>query len=319
MQNSSSILNVCLEAIWYREATIENCIRRYPEIAELGTLLRSAVAVRELPKVVLAPNSREKLRQQMLSRFDARPANKPALRGARQLRRWLRPVIAVIVTLVVIFSGSASLIHAASSAVPGDTLYGVKRAVEEFQLSLADGESRVAMLEQIANTRLDEVAILVARNASLPDPVLNDVSTSVTQALKAELDAGKRDSLLARAASVIDQAEQAGAINTVTGAKVITAISGKPSSDATFPPQKHTPEPTTLITTLTLNPTSTPSATLPNLSATPTISNSNGNGVKPTKNSPIKPTHRPTKIPNQNGNNGNNGGNGNGNNNGHGK
>jgi hypothetical protein len=309
MQNSSDVLNECLEAMWHRGVTIASCIQRYPEFTELGTLLRFAAALHELPKIALTTASKEKLRQQMLSRFDARPVNKPALRSNRQLIRWLRPAIAVAFTLIVIFSSGVSLIQAASSAIPGDTLYGVKRAVEDVQLSLADSQSRVGTLEAMANTRLNEITVLVSRRSVLPDPVLNDVSASVNQALNAEPNAEKKDDLLKKAADVMDQAEKAGSINTATEAKVMAAIKSNPS----FPTQE-TPGP---IATPTLTPTSTITPTPVDPSDTPTPSeDGDGKHSKPTKHSPIKPTRRPTKIPNQD--NGNNGNNGNGNKSGHG-
>src|SRR5437870_4364063 len=127
VQSYSDILDVCLQAFQSKSATIENCIVQYPDFRELGKLLHSATEVEALPKVNLAAASRIDLRERLLARYDALsvvksvPILKPHVQG------WLRLAIAACITLVILFSGSVSLIHAASLAIPGDKLYGLKR------------------------------------------------------------------------------------------------------------------------------------------------------------------------------------------------
>ena len=58
----------------------------------------------------------------------------------------------------------SATVTASAAALPGEPLYGVKRAAEEAQLSLAtDSEQRAGLRLELADRRLDEAVKLVAR------------------------------------------------------------------------------------------------------------------------------------------------------------
>src|SRR5689334_14847163 len=121
MQTDSDVLNKCLDAIYNNRATIDDCVRRYPEYIELGELLQAAVEARSLPKVGLNQASKSIMRQRILAHYDAQPVARTTQTRHFNLRAWVRPAIAIITTFIIIFAGGGSLLHAASQAVPGDT------------------------------------------------------------------------------------------------------------------------------------------------------------------------------------------------------
>src|SRR5689334_12263067 len=131
LQHEGEIFNKCLQAIQSNRATIEDCVKQYPEYSDLGMMLQATLAVEEVPKVALSPIASSDMRQRILAHYDAQPVRK-SIQPVRY-RSWMRPLVAIITSFIVLFTGSASLIHAASLAVPGDTLYGIKRATENVQ------------------------------------------------------------------------------------------------------------------------------------------------------------------------------------------
>src|SRR6185295_18882343 len=124
----------CLEAIRAKRATIEECVQQYPEFAELGSLLRAAVDVYSLPDVALGLSSKSAMREKILARYDAQPIRKPARTRTFNWRMWQRSAIGLFTTLLILFAGGGSLLRAASQSIPGDMLYGLKRAQEKVQL-----------------------------------------------------------------------------------------------------------------------------------------------------------------------------------------
>ncbi|MFN7211261.1 MAG: hypothetical protein ACK4P1_12870, partial [Aggregatilineales bacterium] len=61
LTDPQEILEACLRAVQRGEASIEECVRRYPEFKALGALLRSALALRALGAEELNAESRAAL------------------------------------------------------------------------------------------------------------------------------------------------------------------------------------------------------------------------------------------------------------------
>ncbi|HJR18286.1 MAG TPA: DUF5667 domain-containing protein [Actinomycetota bacterium] len=78
-------------------------------------------------------------------------------------RRGMRLVAASLAAGMILVLGAGSAVAASSSALPGDTLYGVKRAVERVSLAMhRDPGSRAELQLQFAATRLAEIDALLA-------------------------------------------------------------------------------------------------------------------------------------------------------------
>ena len=137
----------------------------------LAPLLVLATSLRPAPLVPQA-DFRAALREQLVAAAAERPHGVPTPRRASAPPAGRRPrlrqaVAGLALTAVVAGTGSAI---AASHALPGDPLYGLKRGIERTQLSLAHGDvNRGRELLEQADHRLTEAERLTAgENASSP-------------------------------------------------------------------------------------------------------------------------------------------------------
>src|SRR5512133_3939263 len=136
---TSEILGQCLCAIEAGEATVESCIARYPNNPELTHLLRMMMVVQELPRPVLPSADKAAMRQHVMAKYRAQQATaKTPVRRTmpRRVLRFAQFAIAFSLVVILLLSGGTGLVRAASAAVPGDGLYGVKRFAEQVELSL---------------------------------------------------------------------------------------------------------------------------------------------------------------------------------------
>jgi len=117
-----------------------------------------------LERPVMRDQFRKELRGRLMSEAVvalAKPASRfsfPAL---------LRPALAAAAVLVLVVAGATS---AAASSLPGDALYGLKRATEDVRLALTiDDVARTQLLSELTDRRLEELAeIATHRPSSAP-------------------------------------------------------------------------------------------------------------------------------------------------------
>lgn len=111
------------------------------------------------------PVMREQFRKELRGRLMSEAVVVLAKRPSRfSLPMLLRPALATAVALVVVVAGATS---AAASSLPGDALYGVKRAGEDVRLALTfDAETRTQLLSELTDRRLEELAEIAKRRPS---------------------------------------------------------------------------------------------------------------------------------------------------------
>ena len=146
----------CLSALEQHES-IDQILARYPQdAARLRPMLEVAVA---LPTLQMTPSeaTQAQAREAFLAQAsDLRDQRKR--RPSARLPRLLSAFAAVALVCVVLGAG----VVAASSALPGDPLYGLKRTVESARLALSLGDaSRSALAAQFEQTRRDEITALI--------------------------------------------------------------------------------------------------------------------------------------------------------------
>jgi hypothetical protein len=249
-------------------------------MAEAASVAASVPATPAAPAAPASP-------VQSLSRVLAKPAMQVATGGL---------AAAVAVTGIGI---------GASRSLPGDALYGLKRAVEGLQDNLAGGTLAQAdsVLEH-AQTRLDEVTALVDAHASVGriENALNDLKADLDQAtsdllaqaragsraaydklaatlaqlrgelsaLREQLPAGARDELDAAMATVNTTSAMLAALP-VPDRPGPTPVTTTPSStQPTTPPATHTTAPSTGVPTPTSVSPSTPGVPTPTITVVPT-------------------------------------------------
>jgi uncharacterized protein DUF5667 len=97
-------------------------------------------------------------------------------------RRRMRPAAIGLVALLIFVLTAGSMVAASAAAIPGDTLYGVKRAVERASLGMhRDPYGRAALRLRFAATRLDEIKALIAAGRD-PATLLDDLDEELSAA-----------------------------------------------------------------------------------------------------------------------------------------
>lgn len=126
--------------------------------------------------------------------FDARKSPRPSL-----LRAIRRPLIAFAGSAAVLVLLLGLAVWMANGALPGQSMYGVKRASENFQLSLAgsDTDKGKAYLDQAAS-RATEAAKLAGGSSTLPNARSNSLITNTLNTADSDLRSGM--ALLGKAA-----------------------------------------------------------------------------------------------------------------------
>ncbi|MGW5425083.1 DUF5667 domain-containing protein [Streptomyces sp. NPDC003943] len=155
------------------------------EPAEHGPLLALAHGLGELPKPQMDPEVKVVQRAQLVAAMEAmfaegsaaagptvpeqRTAGKGAHRASplRKLRprsRWTKGLAAGGLTVGVAAGAFSGVAAASSDALPGDSLYGLKRGMEDIKLGMADDDAdRGGIYLDQASTRLSEARRLMER------------------------------------------------------------------------------------------------------------------------------------------------------------
>ncbi len=166
MNELYDVLELCLQEI-EKGTDIETVLARYPKHAdELRPILETSVqAVRMAspgPSPDVERRGRAKVLQQaaLLREAQARPSR----------RLWSVPLRRALVTLSVIgllFISSTRLVQAASTTLPGDNLYPVKRTWEDVRVLFTfNNQAREALEVEHENERLDELNNLFTEGRS---------------------------------------------------------------------------------------------------------------------------------------------------------
>ncbi|MGH2450215.1 MAG: hypothetical protein ACRDGE_02880, partial [Candidatus Limnocylindria bacterium] len=99
------------------------------------------------------PGFREDLRARLLAQVG--PEARTRSRGRFAPPAWLRPAVAAVAMLALLAGGGGL---AAGASLPGEPLFGMKRAAEELVLTLApDDATRLDLLAAQTDARLAEL------------------------------------------------------------------------------------------------------------------------------------------------------------------
>ncbi|HLY28011.1 MAG TPA: DUF5667 domain-containing protein [Aggregatilineales bacterium] len=234
------ILSQCLEQIERGAVTPDQCIALYRATPELSDLLGAALALRDVPRPELSDLARSAARQRMLAHY-AQRATTPTQsgktwRGALQqtLRNQRRSVtlhrlrvraaaLALVVFLLASIGGQ-QLVFASQDSLPGDPLYNLKRSFEQAEVSLTSPTYKASLLQQVAETRLREVALLTSKGQMLPDSLVLDTIQSVEMALLAQSNPAARALFAAQATFTVENAESSGVLDGNRGSAFVTVI-----------------------------------------------------------------------------------------------
>jgi Domain of unknown function (DUF5667) len=150
-----------------------------PAAAEAGTEVAELVAVvdrlRSIEDVELDPRVRTQLRNRLVTAAVDASVMRSAGGGvatdelARRRARWSRGRVGLVAALLVLVALASLTVVFSRGALPGDSLYGVKRASEDAELQFARGdEARGWKYLDLARTRAQEVGDLTGRQVNAP-------------------------------------------------------------------------------------------------------------------------------------------------------
>jgi len=128
-----------------------------------------------LERPVMRDQFRKELRGRLMSEAVVVLAPR---RGRFSFQSMLRPALAAMAILVLVLAGATS---AAASSLPGDPLYGLKRATENVRVALTfDDVARTALLSEITDRRLEELAEIAKRRPSSAPTATQEYADAVT-------------------------------------------------------------------------------------------------------------------------------------------
>jgi len=114
------------------------------------------------------PRMRDEFRSELRSKLlvEAQTALDPRKRRDNAWTSFLRPALGVGLAALVLAAGAGT---AAAGSLPGDAAFGLKRAVEDLQVTLTfDDVQRVQLLSQLADRRLAELQEVASRDDKSP-------------------------------------------------------------------------------------------------------------------------------------------------------
>jgi len=166
MNNLYDILEICLKEI-ENGADVDTVLFRYPELAEeLRPILETSMQAKMLAAADPSPDVVRRSRANVMQQ--AARMREEQLRPSRRL--WSVPLRRAVVSLAVVgalFMTSTGLVQAASTTLPGDNLYPVKRTWEDVHVMFTfNNQAREALEVAHENERLDELNDLFTEGRS---------------------------------------------------------------------------------------------------------------------------------------------------------
>jgi uncharacterized membrane protein YgcG len=167
MNNLYEALEICLQDL-EQGVEIETVLFGYPELAdELRPILEASVNAKSM--AVLDPSA-EGVRRNRAKFLQHAAEMREAKSQPASHHTWFASLRRVAVTLVVVailFASGTGVVRAASTTVPGDDLYPVKRTWEDVLLLFTlNGQRRAALEVEHENERLEELNELFAEGRS---------------------------------------------------------------------------------------------------------------------------------------------------------
>ncbi|HEX2992450.1 MAG TPA: DUF5666 domain-containing protein [Anaerolineales bacterium] len=162
MNNVYDALEICLQEI-EKGADLETVLRLYPDLAdELRPILETSVEARNMAAGGPTPDVLRRGRSRVLQQ--AAQIREAKAQTSRRL--WSVPLRRTLVSLAVIvalFVSSTNLVRAATTTLPGDNLYPVKRTWEDILVLFTFNMQARQLLEvEHENERLEELYELFA-------------------------------------------------------------------------------------------------------------------------------------------------------------
>jgi hypothetical protein len=195
------ILDQCIDTVLSGQSTIDQCVARFPEYANiLRRELQTAVLISRLKAPMMSSEAVDKLETRLQGSLRTRP--RKTIRYP--MLQFSRAAAAILIVFFLALGSGAGLVMASADDLPGDSLYAVKIAWESIILFFASilGQADDVWLH-LAQTRLDEVIALDERGLLTQDVLVRFYETTAQAIVLADSDTA------AKVVTFTNQAEQA--------------------------------------------------------------------------------------------------------------
>ena len=208
----SDILDECLERLFSKGETLEQCLASYPgQATELRPLLETALAAKQASAI--EPRSEFKAR----ARYEFRSAlqGMEAKRGLSFLEWWPRWATVVAIVLVLLLAGGGT-VTASSGSMPNGFLYPVKIASEQVRLTLTPSKlGKAELYANLADKRVSEIVYVASKGnmeqVELTTQRLNNALTRIATLISIQKERGEGELMLAPAPAMApDESAEAG-------------------------------------------------------------------------------------------------------------
>ncbi len=189
MEKIEVVLTNCINEIRSGQATLAECLSRYPSHRELEPLLKMALNIQEPPSTTLDSGYKQMAKTQLLQQIKttrqkkSHPLADIFSFGLPPQMVWARVAAAVIIGVIIMSMLGGGTAYAAQNSLPGELLYSVKTETENFRLMMAGNSADKAALNlEFAQTRLDEMGKLADRNPEKTGLAVNGYRGNLTAA-----------------------------------------------------------------------------------------------------------------------------------------
>lgn len=98
-----------------------------------------------------------------------------------------KPMITSLLIALALSLGIGGTVVTADSAVPGDTLYGLDRAVENLRINIAQKEKKDELRIKFADERVHEIEKIETKEQSVPAPASESITEAVVTGIEADV------------------------------------------------------------------------------------------------------------------------------------
>jgi uncharacterized membrane protein YgcG len=167
-KRKAAIVDRCLVQVQDGKLTLEECLRRYPQLSgELTSAFHLLNAFRTVDENNLLQQELRETKVRLLNQLPDRPSVVTNSRPNRYTwqtdkRRFAMTWVIIITTLLTMVTGTG-VVYASGEALPGDALYPVKTLTENVQLALASEEGDAQLTLHLIQTRMEEMQELMVQ------------------------------------------------------------------------------------------------------------------------------------------------------------
>ena len=187
------ILSECIEAVKAGTSDIDGCLNRYPSLREeLEPLLKIATSIQGPPDIGPSCEFKVRARASLMEHIHAEgTVTKPWLVGpvvrAKRMAYAVRLKAATVALAVVasVCGLGGGLAYASQDSLPGDNLYPVKLATEQFRRVLTtDDVGEVELELAFADTRVGEMAAVAHKGYERLGIAVDEYGENIALALE---------------------------------------------------------------------------------------------------------------------------------------